>query len=112
MRFGKDDALPTGMLIVAACLYCYGHTRCGVPEHPECRSAQVYSVFALRSAIHTAGSNRIYVTHGRIPPYARKHLIDALNKQKAARRQADDKALPDFAQQQFRGNHSPARGLP
>lgn len=74
------------------------------PEHVECRTARLYPVFPRHSGFHTAGSNRIYVTHGRIPPNVHGRLIDALDKQKAVGKHTDMQTGAGLAQRQFRGS--------
>ena len=87
MRFGKDDSLPTGILIVAACLYVYSHVVCSSLAHAEHRDA-LSSVFPLAVKFDKPDSERVFVTHGRLPPRMRKRLIETQKEQNAARLQA------------------------
>lgn len=83
MRSGKDDSLPTGMLIIAACLYVYSHAVCSTLTHSEHRD-YLSSVFPLSVNFNKPDNNRIFVTHGRLPPGVRKLLIEKQKEQKTS----------------------------
>ena len=89
MRSGKDDPLPLGMLILAACLYAYNHGPCGAQEHALCRGADLFPAFPMTVEFNKPDANRVFVTHGPIPPNVRKRLSGALEKTKANRQHAD-----------------------
>lgn len=94
MRFGKDDPLLTGMLVIAACLYAYSHGACRAPGHSECRES-LASMFPMTVEFNAPDPNRVFITHGRIPPDVRKRLVRKEKKHQASVQHANLRLVQD-----------------